>query len=120
MKKTAAQTLSQEVTDPSLTPAALDLHSPEYTLNRKLSWLEFNKRILSKAADARNPLLERVFFLTVVHSNLDEFYMKHIGGLKQQVGAGAKLLSSMAIAPWRKRTTNGHNDHGHSRSFETE
>jgi hypothetical protein len=92
-EKNAAQTLSQEVTGPSVTPAALDLHSPEYTLNRELTWLEFNKRILSEAADARKPLLERVFFLAVIHSNLAEFYMKRIGGLKQQVGAGVKQLS---------------------------
>ncbi len=93
MKKTAAQTLSEEITGPSVTPPALDLHSSEYYLNRELTWLEFNRRILSEAADARNPLLERVFFLAVVHSNLDEFYMKRIGGLKQQVGAGVKQLS---------------------------
>ncbi|MFW2366335.1 MAG: RNA degradosome polyphosphate kinase, partial [Desulforhopalus sp.] len=70
-----------------------DLKSSEYYLNRELTWLEFNKRVLHEAQDERNPLLERVFFLAVVGSNLDEFFMKRIGGLKQQVGASVKSLS---------------------------
>jgi len=70
-----------------------DLNSPELYLNRELTWLEFNKRVLSEAMDIRTPLLARVFFFSVVGSNLDEFYMKRIGGLKQQVGAGVKTLS---------------------------
>ncbi len=81
------------VPETAAVPAKFDLHSPEYYLNRELTWLEFNKRVLSEAADVRNPLLERVFFLAVVHSNLDEFFMKRIGGLKQQVGAGVKELT---------------------------
>ena len=70
-----------------------DLSSPEWYLNRELSWLEFNRRVFNESKDVRNPLLERVFFLSVIGSNLDEFFMKRIGGLKQQVGAGLKLLS---------------------------
>lgn len=70
-----------------------DLHSSEWYLNRELTWLEFNKRVLHEGQDERNPLLERVFFLAVIGSNLDEFFMKRIGGLKQQVGASVKSLS---------------------------
>ncbi|NWH06356.1 polyphosphate kinase 1 [Desulfobacter latus] len=70
-----------------------DLNSPEWFLNRELTWLEFNRRVLHEGQDSRNPLLERVFFLSVVGSNLDEFFMKRIGGLKQLVGAGVKKLS---------------------------
>ncbi len=70
-----------------------DLGSSEWYLNRELTWLEFNKRVLSEAQDVRVPLLARVFFFSVIGSNLDEFYMKRIGGLKQQVGAGVKVLS---------------------------
>ncbi|MBW2289007.1 MAG: hypothetical protein JRG90_14410, partial [Deltaproteobacteria bacterium] len=66
----------------------IDLDSPEYYLNRELTWLEFNWRVLHEARDERTPLLERVKFLSIVNSNLDEFFMKRIGGLKQQVGAG--------------------------------
>ncbi len=65
-----------------------DLDSPEWYLNRELTWLAFNRRVLHEAADERTPLLERVKFLAIVHSHLDEFFMKRIGGLKQQVGAG--------------------------------
>ncbi|MDA1193744.1 MAG: polyphosphate kinase 1 [Planctomycetota bacterium] len=65
-----------------------DLKAPEYYLNRELTWLNFNFRVLQEAADPRTPLLERVKFLSIVSSNLDEFFMKRIGGLKQQMGAG--------------------------------
>lgn len=70
-----------------------DLDDPEYYLNREFSWLEFNRRVLSEAENERNPLLERVKFLAIVSSNLDEFFMKRIGGLKQQLGAGIQELS---------------------------
>jgi polyphosphate kinase len=71
---------------PSTEPDALD--APELYLNRELTWLEFNRRVLQEARDERNPLLERIKFEAIVGSNLDEFFMKRIGGLKQQVGAG--------------------------------
>ncbi len=72
---------------------AFDLDSPELYLNRELTWLEFNRRVLHEGQDERNPLLERVKFMAIVSSNLDEFFMKRIGGLKQQVGAGLKKLT---------------------------
>jgi polyphosphate kinase len=73
---------------PPINQPVFDLTEPKYYLNRELTWLEFNRRVLSEAGDERNPLLERLFFLAVIGSNLDEFFMKRIGGLKQQVGAG--------------------------------
>jgi polyphosphate kinase len=66
----------------------IDLDSPELYLNRELTWLEFNRRVLREAFDESNPLLERLKYVGIVSSNLDEFFMKRIGGLKQQVGAG--------------------------------
>ncbi|CAG35982.1 related to polyphosphate kinase [Desulfotalea psychrophila LSv54] len=62
-------------------------------------WLKFNGRVLAEAMDSRNPLLARVFFFAVVDSNLDEFFMKRIGRLKQQVSAGVKTLSVDALLP---------------------
>ena len=74
-------------------PTNFDLSSSEWYLNRELTWLEFNKRVLHEGEDDRNPLLARMFFLAVIGSNLDEFFMKRIGGLKQQVGASVRSLS---------------------------
>ena len=64
------------------------LADPDLYLNRELSWLAFNERVLHEAADESTPLLDRVKFLAISASNLDEFFMKRIGGLKQQVVAG--------------------------------
>lgn len=75
------------------------LEAPENVLNRELTWLEFNKRVLAEARDAQLPLLERVKFLSIVSSNLDEFFMKRIGGLKQQVGAGLHRLTADGRTP---------------------
>lgn len=69
-------------------PADVDLGAPDFYLNRELTWINFNGRVLVEAQDERNPLLERVKFLAIASSNLDEFFMKRIGGLKQQVATG--------------------------------
>ncbi|MFQ5759826.1 MAG: polyphosphate kinase 1 [Acidiferrobacterales bacterium] len=71
----------------------IDLTSPALYLNRELTWLEFSRRVLNEAQDNRTPLLERIKFVAIVSSNLDEFFMKRIGGLKQQVGAGLRDLT---------------------------
>jgi polyphosphate kinase len=81
------------ISHPSDKTPSIDLNAPEWYLNRELTWLEFNKRVLHEAEDTRTPLLERVKFIAIVSSNLDEFFMKRIGGLKQQVGAGLSELS---------------------------
>lgn len=73
---------------PAASPNAVSLDNPELYLNRELGWLQFNQRVLLQAEDPRIPLLERVKFLAIAGSNLDEFFMKRIGGLKQQVLAG--------------------------------
>jgi len=72
---------------------AINLDASELYLNRELTWLEFNRRVLHMAADDATPLLERVKFLAIVSSNLDEFFMKRVGGLKQQIAAGIRTPS---------------------------
>ena len=79
--------------EPEQPPVADDLDSPDLYLNRELTWLAFNSRVLHEAEDERTPLLERIKFLAIVSSNLDEFFMKRIGGLKQQLGAGVTELT---------------------------
>ena len=68
-------------------------------LNREIGWLQFNERILAQAEDSRLPLLERVKFLNIFHSNLDEFFMKRVGGLKRQYFAGMSKPSEDGMTP---------------------
>jgi len=70
-----------------------DLNTADLYLNRELTWLLFNRRVLHEAQDPSNLPLERLKFLAITASNLDEFFMKRIGGLKQQVGAGMQDLT---------------------------
>jgi len=84
----------EEVSTEQTVPVpSTDLDSPLLYLNRELTWLAFNRRVLAEAQDPRNPLLERLKFLAITASNLDEFFMKRIGGLKQQVAAGFQQLT---------------------------
>src|SRR5664279_3036967 len=70
--------------------AEADLHDPALYLNRELSWLDFNDRVLQLAEDARLPLLERVKFCAIYTTNLDEFYMVRVAGLRDQIDAGVE------------------------------
>lgn len=79
---------------PATTPApAANLDDPGLYLNRDLSWLEFNRRVLEEAQDATVPLLERLKFLAIFSSNLDEFFMVRVGGVQQKVQSGIPVGS---------------------------
>src|SRR4051812_30618587 len=73
--------------------------SPEEFLNRDTSWLEFNRRVLHEALGDRTPLLERVRFLGIFSSNLDEYFMKRGGGLKRQTARGWTQPSPDGFTP---------------------
>ena len=81
-------------------PPVSDLDAPEWYANRELSWLDFNDRVLAEARDRRNPLLERLKFLAITGSNLDEFYEKRVGWLRRLAEADRNqhTLDGMTVA----------------------
>ena len=88
------------MTEAIATPSDSDENEPARRfLNRELSWLAFNRRVLGEAENPRQPLLERVRFLSISSSNLDEFYMVRVAGLKGQVAAGITRPSQYGRTP---------------------
>src|SRR5271154_4103903 len=76
-----------------------DKLDPKHFLNRELSWLEFNQRVLDEALDQKNPLLERLKFFTIASSNLDEFFEVRVAGLKQQIESGVSTRTADGATP---------------------
>ncbi len=85
--------------NPAPVPAGATLENPQLYFNKELSWVDFNWRVLALAMDERTPLLERVKFVAITASNLDEFVQKRVGGLKRQEAAGVRQLSDDGRTP---------------------
>jgi len=79
--------------NPISTPSPSELERPDLYINRELSWIEFNRRVFEEAQDSRHPLLERVKFISIFDTNLDEFFMIRLAGLKDQIAAHVNLPS---------------------------
>ena len=93
MENAAIQASNRIGDNPVSKTGLIDLDDPSLYLNRELTWLEFNRRVLYEATDTTNPLLERLKFFAIFASNIDEFFMKRVGGLKLQQVAKVTDLS---------------------------
>src|SRR5213080_3158745 len=80
-------------------PQEARLSEPENFINRELSWLEFNRRVLEEAQDPTQPLIERVKFLTIFSSNLDEFFEIRVAGIKQQIKSETSDIGPDGLSP---------------------
>ena len=80
-------------------PAPVTHFEPAHFINRELSWLEFNQRVLNEARDPGNPLLERLKFFCITASNLDEFFEVRVAGLKQQIESGVTARGLDGLTP---------------------
>lgn len=78
---------------------ATRFREPQYYINRELSWLEFNQRVLDEAREPKNPLLERAKFLAITLSNLDEFFMVRVASIKDQIQAGYEKTDPAGLTP---------------------
>ena len=104
MEPTTAQAITEESPGPVLPSPIEPIPTPQLSahenfINRELSWLEFNRRVLEEAQDPTQPLLERVKFLTIFSSNLDEFFEIRVAGIKQQIESETSDVGPDGLSP---------------------
>lgn len=83
----------------------MNLNDPKLYFNRELSWLQFNTRVLKEAHNKKNPLLERLKFIAIYGTNLDEFYMIRVAGLKRLYTAGISESGADRLTPLQQLTS---------------
>ncbi len=99
-KKTSTRSAkTKTITKARPVPPVENLDQPELFVNREMSWLDFNQRVLEEALDDTNPLLERLKFLSIVSSNLDEFFEIRVAGLQRQVETGSQKTEADGLRP---------------------
>src|SRR5438045_8523178 len=105
MQQTSAKAIEEQPADQPSVVASTDvtivraLSDPANFINRELSWLEFNRRVLEEAQDATQPLIERVKFLSIFSSNLDEFFEIRVAGIKQQIESETSDVGPDGLSP---------------------
>jgi polyphosphate kinase len=103
MQQSSAKIIDEEQTgvQPATPPRAVErnLSDPENFVNRELAWLEFNRRVLEEAQDPTQPLIERVKFVTIFSSNLDEFFEIRVAGIKQQIESATSDVGPDGMSP---------------------
>src|SRR5881397_179764 len=104
MPQAQATPRAEEQSDATAVPQVVQtahdsVRDPKNFINRELSWLEFNRRVLEEAQDPTQPLIERVKFLTIVSSSLDEFFEIRVAGIKQQIESETSDIGPDGLSP---------------------
>src|SRR3984893_12152547 len=104
MPETSLKVSAEELATPEISGvAAIPAHEPESKhknfINRELSWLEFNRRVLEEAQDPTQPLIERIKFLSIFSANLDEFFEIRVAGIKQQIESETSDVGPDGLSP---------------------